>query len=188
MLVMAFLEGETGDGKAVELVPLDPENEEHVGVWARIRNEPTVRATAPYGSPTPPSRAREEIEARHEAGKTVCAMRADDTVVGWGGVSIHDDRARVAKPGGHVLPEYQGNGYGTALLRLVTAYAFDELNAKVVRGETQANNDVALHIFEELGFTREGVKRNTVYKQGEYWDMTVWSMLESEYEEGALGR
>lgn len=178
---MAFL----ADG-AVELVPLDPAIESHVEAYARTRNEPAMRATGGYGAPMTRGVAREHLE-RFEGGETrnaVCALRVDGEVSGWASVYVDDERARVAELAYYVLPDHQGEGLATTAARLLVGFAFEELNAHSVRAQTQADNPASERVLEKLGFRREGRRRDNIYKDGEYRDVTDWGLLEAEFRDG----
>jgi RimJ/RimL family protein N-acetyltransferase len=169
----------------IELVPLDPDNEVHVEVYRQSRNEPEMRATGSYGKCDTPSHTHERINEGHstENPSALCAIRAEGTVVGWAVTNLHDLRAHAAYVGYYVLPDYWGNGYASEAAQLLVAYAFDELNAHRVEASVQADNPASKRVLEKLGFQQEGTKRDAYYKQGEYKDITLWSLLDDEFGE-----
>lgn len=174
---MAFLEGD-----AVELVALDPDDDAHVETFRRSRDDPAMRATGYYGQCLTPDAVREELESRQDpdALDAHCALRVGREVVGWAAVGMTDRRARVAELAYYVLPEHQGNGYATEAASLLVDYAFDELNAHSVTAAVQAGNDPSERILERLGFEQVGRRRDYIYKEGAYRDVTVWDRLESD--------
>ena len=169
----------------IELVPLAPDNEVHVEAYRQSRNEPEMRATGAYGECDTPSQARERISEGQntENPGALCAIRAEETVVGWAVTNLHDSRAHVAYVGYYVLPDYWGNGYASEAARLLVTYAFDELNAHRVEASVQADNPASRRVLEKLGFQKEGVKRDAFYKEGEYKDIQLWSLLTDEFAE-----
>lgn len=174
---MAFLS--TG---SVELVALDPETDAHVEAYRRSRTDPSMRATGSYGHTLTYGSASERIDEMQTGDEenALCAIRADETVVGWAGVHVTDPRSRTAGVGYYVLPEQQGNGYASTAARLLVAYAFDELNARRVEATVQGDNPASKRVLEKLGFVHEGTKREAFYKEGEYKDLTLWAVLETE--------
>ena len=169
----------------IELVPLDPDNKVHVEVYRQSRNEPKMRATGSYGECDTSSHTRERISEGHstENPSALCAIRAEETVVGWAVTNLHDLRAHAAYVGYYVLPEYWGNGYASEAARLLVTYSFDELNAHRVEASVQADNPASRRVLEKLGFQKEGVKRDAFYKEGEYKDISLWSLLAEEFVE-----
>jgi len=78
--------------------------------------------------------------------------------------------------------EFQKSGYGSDALRTLIKYGFEELNLNRIWCEVYSNNS-ALDVYRHIGFKDEGVLRQTVYKNGEYLDSHVLSMLKSDYDE-----
>ena len=168
----------------IELVPLDPDNESHVEAYLQSRNNPEMRATGAYGQCLTPEQARDGITDRQETSdpSALCAIRAEEEIVGWAGAWLRDSRARVAEVGYYVLPEFWGNGYATEAARLLVIYSLDELNARRVEAMVQADNPASERILAKLGFQEEGRKREAYYKEGEYKDISFWRLLRSEFE------
>lgn len=83
----------------------------------------------------------------------------------------------------YVLPDHQGRGYATEAAGLVVAYAFDELNAHSVTAEVQADNPASERVLEKLGFREVGRRRDHIYKDGSYRDVTVWDVLREGFRE-----
>lgn len=175
---MAFLASDL-----LELVPLDPDDETHVEIYRQSRNEPEMRVTGAYGKCLTREQAREGIAERqdNDAPNALCAIRAEGDIVGWAGTFLQDSRARVADVGYYVLPEYWGNGYASETTRLLVTFAFEELNARRVEASVQADNPGSRRVLEKLDFQQEGTKREAYYKEGEYKDITLWSLLETEF-------
>jgi RimJ/RimL family protein N-acetyltransferase len=71
-------------------------------------------------------------------------------------------------------------GYGSEALRLMLAYAFDELRMHRVALAVYAFNLRAIHVYQKLGFRHEGVLREVLWSEGAYHDVIVMSILESE--------
>lgn len=171
------------DGERVELVPFDPEDESHIAVFVRVQNEPVMRATGSYDGPFTPTQAHEWIDDIQDPTtlKVMCAIRVDEDVVGWAGTYMDDKRAHIARVYYYVLPEYQNNGYASEAAQLLIKYAFGTLNAHKVEASVIAENAASSRVLEKLGFQQEGCRRDHMYKEGEYRDVTLWGLLPSEY-------
>jgi RimJ/RimL family protein N-acetyltransferase len=76
-------------------------------------------------------------------------------------------------------------GFGTEAARLCLDYAFDKLNLNSVQLGVNAENERALRSYEKVGYVREGVRREFIYRNGRYYDMVVMSVLRKEYCRGA---
>lgn len=76
---------------------------------------------------------------------------------------------------------YQGKGYGTEALRLMLDYGFGILNLHRVELNVFSYNERAMHVYEKLGFKREGVQREALFYDHQYYDSILMSILEDEY-------
>lgn len=70
-----------------------------------------------------------------------------------------------------VKKEHQGKGYAQEMIRLILDKAFKELGLHKVWLVVYADNAKAIHIYEKLGFQKEGVLKDEYYWQGRYHDM-----------------
>lgn len=77
--------------------------------------------------------------------------------------------------------DYWGEGYGRESLELLLRYCFEELGMHRVHTETFEYNEAWQSLVRDAGFTHEGVERDYLYRDGEYWDKEIFSMLEDEY-------
>ncbi|WP_405081737.1 GNAT family N-acetyltransferase [Paenibacillus chitinolyticus] len=80
--------------------------------------------------------------------------------------------------------EFWGKGYGTESLRLLLDYAFLELNLHRVSLRVFAFNDKAVALYEKIGFKREGVSRQAVFREGTWHDILHMGILQEEYRLG----
>ncbi|KWX78509.1 GNAT family N-acetyltransferase [Paenibacillus jilunlii] len=78
---------------------------------------------------------------------------------------------------------HQGKGYGREALLLMLDYGFGILNLHRIELEVYAYNKRAAHVYESIGFVREGVRRQTLFYNHQYHDVVMMSMLENEYRE-----
>lgn len=76
--------------------------------------------------------------------------------------------------------EYRGKGYGSDMLKTIMKYGFNDLNLNRIWCEVYSNN-AAIEIYEKVGFVKEGTLRQNVFKDGEYLDSTILSILKDEY-------
>jgi RimJ/RimL family protein N-acetyltransferase len=72
-------------------------------------------------------------------------------------------------------------GHGSEAMSLVIAYAFDELNLHRLQLTAISYNSRALRTYEKLGFTREGVYREFVERDGKRHDLILYGLLRPEW-------
>jgi RimJ/RimL family protein N-acetyltransferase len=124
--------------------------------------------------------------ARKDPNVFVFAIRRqdDDTLVGT--ATLFNINWRIKKClFGIALgdPTVWGKGLGTDATRVIIRYAFHELNLNSVRLYVYEFNERALKAYEKAGFKTEGIQRQSVYREGRYFDETVMSILRSEWKE-----
>ncbi len=78
---------------------------------------------------------------------------------------------------------YRGQGYGRDTMRLALRFAFTEMNLHRVCLTVFSYNESALSLYESLGFTREGVYREHVERDGRRHDMILFGILRREWQE-----
>ncbi len=76
---------------------------------------------------------------------------------------------------------YWNRGFGRETTRLLLRHGFEHLNLNRIYLLVYENNLRAMKAYEAAGFTREGVLRQAVYKNGRYLDLIVMSILQSEW-------
>lgn len=74
-----------------------------------------------------------------------------------------------------LLPEYRGHGIGGRLLRTVLVQAEPVLERVDLRVFT--HNVIAIHLYERLGFEREGILRRVRKVNGVYFDAVMMALL-----------
>ncbi|MCG1023249.1 GNAT family N-acetyltransferase [Sutcliffiella horikoshii] len=77
--------------------------------------------------------------------------------------------------------ESWGKGYGSEALTILLEYAFKELNLHRVSLRVFSHNEKAIHLYTKLGFIKEGVSRDALYRNGRWHDIVHMGMLKSEY-------
>ncbi len=76
-----------------------------------------------------------------------------------------------------------GKGYGAEALRLVTRFAFEELNLDKLMGEAIVENVGSIRAMEKAGFREWGVARKHFYQNGRWSDAWFGEALREESQE-----
>lgn len=79
---------------------------------------------------------------------------------------------------------HRGKGYGTEAMQIALKFAFHELNLRRLQLTVFSYNEAAVHLYEKLGFTREGTFREALKRDGQFFDMYLYGMLVNEWQQG----
>lgn len=109
------------------------------------------------------------------------AMECDGRFVGGIGLQPMADVHSGTSLVGYWLGEpYWGRGITTRALRLITAYAFDELLFLRLQACVFAGNPASIRVLEKCGYVREGVMRKHVRKNGVIMDAVLYAKLRND--------
>jgi RimJ/RimL family protein N-acetyltransferase len=78
-------------------------------------------------------------------------------------------------------PEDRRKGYGSQALTMLLRYSFGELNLYRVTAVVPAYNEGALHLFQKFGFVEEIRRRKAIHRDGEFWDIVSFGLLNAEW-------
>ena len=73
-------------------------------------------------------------------------------------------------------------GYGTEVMSLMQLHGFRTLNLNRIFLRVNSDNNHAIRTYEKVGFVSEGKLRQAVYKNGEYNDVILMSVLRDEWD------
>lgn len=172
-------------GKKIILRPFRTEDADPL--WDSMGNELFNKLTGTHGDFT-----REMIEAYiarqianddDERASFIIALPDDSRAVGEVVINEIDHDNRSANIRIALFYEHDaGKGYGTEAMRLMVDYGFKQLNLHRISLGVYAFNPRAIHVYEKLGFKREGVLRDSLLWEGEYIDEITMSILEHEWQ------
>lgn len=77
--------------------------------------------------------------------------------------------------------QYWRKHYAFDALRLLLGYAFDDLHLNRIQSHIFLDNDRSQHLFEKLGFQREGIARQYVCKGSELRDVYAYAILRENW-------
>lgn len=78
--------------------------------------------------------------------------------------------------------EEWGKGYATEARMQMLKFAFEERGLESIRDLVLENNCASIKLHEKCGYVREGVMRNSVFKNGKFHNQIVMSVLKDEFE------
>jgi RimJ/RimL family protein N-acetyltransferase len=156
------------------------------GRWLDAVNDlvadPDVLRFTRIEEPAPEGFARSWIAA-YEAGRRdgsregFAAVDGDGSFLGLGLAPEIDRDAGELELGYIVAQQARGRGIATEILRLLTRWAFEEVQAQRVYLIIDVENAASSRVAERCGYRLEGIMRSIHVKQGRRADAGLWSRL-----------
>lgn len=100
-----------------------------------------------------------------------------------GGIDLtlmEDVHSKQAELGYWLNPAFWGNGIMTEAVRRICAEAFEKLPVNRIQAQVFGENIASFRVLEKCGFQREGVLRQSIYKNGIFYDERIYGLLASE--------
>jgi [ribosomal protein S5]-alanine N-acetyltransferase len=107
------------------------------------------------------------------------AIAVDDEAAGGIGFVLHEDIERVSAEIGYWLgASLWGRGIMTAAVTAATSHAFGAHDLTRIYALPFAHNHASIRVLEKAGYTREGVLRRSVVKDGVVHDSVVLAITD----------
>jgi RimJ/RimL family protein N-acetyltransferase len=169
------------EGERVRLVP--PDRTRHLENALRWLNDPAITAMIEFNLGI--SRRAEEaffdrIESYNESDFTWALHDDADRHIGFIGLHAIRWRNRSAT-GGLVIGERTawGHGYATDAVRVRARFAFRQLGLHRINGHTF--NPAMKRVYEKCGYVQEGLARHMFWRDGQWRDVFLFGLLESDW-------
>lgn len=107
----------------------------------------------------------------------------NNKLIGYLSINNIDHRNRTAEWGGLIIGEKElwNKGYGTEAALKMLDFVFNELNIKCFYAVWLESHKASLRMGEKVGFKKEGLLLNRVYKQGKYHNQISMSIQREDY-------
>jgi RimJ/RimL family protein N-acetyltransferase len=150
----------------------------------------STEEVARFISPPPPSvegfeRYVEWAQQQRAAGRYVCftiVSRACEEPIGLVHVRALGPGFGTADWGFAIASEFWGSGIFTEAAELVVNFAFDVLRTHRLEARAALCNGRGNGAMKKLGAVREGVLRHAFFRNGDYLDQVVWSILQEDWQ------
>jgi RimJ/RimL family protein N-acetyltransferase len=168
-------------GQRVVLRPIEPE---HLPNYVRWFADPDVLAY--FGPYRPMNLAQEQawyVHQNEDASMINFACEYEGRHIGGGGFGDLNHANQSAEVGLLIGEKaLWDQGLGKDMLATLVAYGFDYLNLHRIYLRVFAQNQRAIHAYEQVGFVLEGRFRESEWRHGRWQDMLYMSILRHEWE------
>jgi RimJ/RimL family protein N-acetyltransferase len=168
-------------GKKVKLRPLFEADLQLCLKWI---NDPEVRVFLSSHLPVGLEKELEWLKRLNTDGGVTLAIVtiADNKHIGNIGLHRIDWKDRKAETGTVIgEKDYWGKGYGTDAKMILLDYAFNNLNLHKITSRVLAFNKRSLHYSLHCGYKVEGTLRQSVFRNGKYWDEILLGVFKEEW-------
>ena len=107
------------------------------------------------------------------------ALKGQQNIIGTIGFNSFTKRHR-ANIGYDLQTEFWNNGYITEALTVVTNFGFNQLEINRIEAEVMQGNVSSERVLDKLNFTNEGVLRQWMFWNEKHYDMTMFSLLNTD--------
>jgi RimJ/RimL family protein N-acetyltransferase len=100
--------------------------------------------------------------------------------IGLAGMILSNDKFKLGEIYYKLLPEYWGKGYATEVARKLIVVGFDTFHLHKVEAGVACENERSIHVLENAGMTREGLRRKILPIRGEWKDNYHYAIVEDD--------
>lgn len=150
----------------------DPETEKMVGGWS-----------LPVASVSQRDWYNSIVGDRNNLRFTI-SMKDEDLPLGMVNLVDIDWKSGVAFSGIKLFKNAQRkSGIGFDTVMSMDRYAFDELRLNRIEGTILTTNIPSIKLYKKCGWVEEGIRRQSKYQSGEYYDEIFVSILREDFEQ-----
>lgn len=155
----------------------------HIPIYYEWRNNPEISQYDQPGFVRPMGVAEVEAWSERMVEGLTFMVYDDETPIGVIAFMNLDDQNRHAELSIVIgNKDYWSKGYGSQIMEQQLKWGFHGLNLNRLYLHVFDFNKRAIALYEKMGFTLEGRKREMLYRDGAYMDVLYYGFLRSEYD------
>lgn len=116
----------------------------------------------------------------HRMDLMVCFKETEESI-GTLNFSNIDFKNQKAEFGILIAKKFWGKGYATEAAQRSLEYGFQEMNLNKIYLKVFNDNQSAINLYKKLGFNEEGLLKEDIYKDGEFKNVKVMSLLKKDW-------
>lgn len=168
--------------KIITILPLE---KRHLESLRRLRNNPQIWRCLTSVLPIDPKSQIDWFEQLcSDKSRRYFAIEKNGEFVGMVRTKEWDQINQSVIVGIDILPNHQRQGIATRAYNLFLDYLFNHANINRVWLLVAEFNKPALNLYRKLGFKKEGVQRQALFRDGKRHDYIMMSLLRKERRNG----
>lgn len=121
------------------------------------------------------------IFSAHQGLRWAITLRGgDDRLIGTCGFNIWNRRSNSAEIGYDLMPAHWGQGIVPEALQAMISWGFENLGLNRIQADVMVHNEGSARVLKKLGFTEEGLLRQSGYWRDEYHDLRYFGLLRQD--------
>lgn len=127
-----------------------------------------------------------QMRSRCQQGEEIhwgITLKGEDQLVGSWGYSWHLGRPFGAI-GYDLARRYWKQGIMTEAIQALLHFGFEVRNLHRVEARVHLGNEASMRLLQRLGFQKEGLLREYLFLNNSFFDVKIFSLLQSEYRKG----
>lgn len=117
------------------------------------------------------------IESFRNSDNFLFIVRFKENPIGMSMLYELSQKNKHSKIGVALIDEYQNRGFGTVVVAYVANFAFEELGLNKVFGEVYDYNTKSISMLNKIGFEREGILKNHLFRRNRMIDVYIYSLF-----------
>ena len=164
------------------LMKLIDVTEEHIELIYKWRNQPTIRSVMYDSEPINWDKHVAWFNSISKNDMKYAKILIYDQVpYGMGNISIKDKKNAIGEWGFYIGEQNAPKGMGTVLAYKMLEFIFEDLNIRKLCAEVLDYNEKSIKFHEKVGFQKEGILREHVYKNDCYCDIHLYSYFKKDW-------
>lgn len=154
---------------------------------AILENEDVKRCLVDFPVNPSPADIQEIVDwadmiFEHKTGiRWAITRKPDDTMIGTCGFHVYNSDNHYAEIGYELNRDYWRQGIMREAVTAVLDFCFDNLDLHRVEADVTEGNEASAGLLKNLGFVQEGIWRERVFAQGQYYSLWQFGLLRDEY-------
>ncbi len=120
-----------------------------------------------------------------EPSSWVIALRDTGRAIGTIGFTSYADETRTAEVGYSIARDQWNRGIATEALSALLSLCFERMKLHRVEALHDVENPASGHVMQHCGMRYEGTLRQKVFNKGQWRDVCLWAMLDTDYRPSA---
>ena len=108
-------------------------------------------------------------------------LRSENHLIGTVTLAVYPDERRQAAFSYLFHPQYWRQGYATEAMRTLISFGFNVLHLHRLADTCDTRNQASARVMEKLGMRREGHLRESIWKDGQWYDEYIYAILAHEW-------